>query len=166
MQAKKNMVSGKVFEAHEEVIRQQRSMESKEQQIQQLQSALEHERHLRQEQLQELEQLRQQLHDRTEGVNSAAKQRSLMPQLPIQQMLAAQAAEAEASPAHSSRSRSRAVTTGGVDESGYTGSPASISRIPARTRVDMTPARDQDGGLVSLCSRGICGHLDPVWCHV
>lgn len=164
MQAKKNMVSGKVFEAHEEVIRQQRSMESKEQQIQQLQSALEHERHLRQEQLQELEQLRQQLHDRTEGVNSTAKQRSLMPQLPIQQMLAAQAAGAEASPAHSSRSR--AVTTGGVDESGYTGSPASISRIPARTRVDMTPARDQDGALVSLCSRGICGHLDPVWCHV
>lgn len=141
-----------MFEAHEEVQKQQRSMENKEQQVQQLQAVLHHERQMREQQQQELDRLRQQLYERqADAPNSAAaaKHRSSMPQLPLQQMLAAQAAEAEAAAAMpSSRNRSRASTTGGAEEAGYSGSPASISRTMGRQRVDMTPPRDQDESLM------------------
>ncbi|WIA16158.1 hypothetical protein OEZ85_012873 [Tetradesmus obliquus] len=111
-QAKKNVVSGKVFEAHEEVLKHQRTMESKEQQLQQLQAALhqrdqQHARELLQRD-QENEQLRRLLEEARSGAGgspatvhapaaaaAAAKQRTRL-QLPIQQMLAQQAAEAEA----------------------------------------------------------------------
>jgi hypothetical protein len=103
LQAKKNVVSGKVFEAHEEVLKHQRTMESKEQQLQQLQATM-HQREQQHER--EIEQLRRQLEEaRAAAGNSpaavpapaaaAAKQRTRL-QLPIQQMLAQQAAEAEA----------------------------------------------------------------------
>lgn len=136
-----------MFEAHEEMLKQQRFMESKEQQIQQLQAARAQDRQL-------IEQLQQQLLERGEvpALITSTKLRSQALQLPIQQMLAAQAAESAAATLAaalpSSRGRSRIGTARGAEDPSYNGSPAGASRPAGWQRVDMTPTRDQDESLM------------------
>jgi hypothetical protein len=102
-QAKKNVVSGKVFEAHEEVVRQQKDMQTKEQQLSQLQAALQHHQSREAALEAEVQRLRQQLESKAaagapDTGSLTARQRSQL-QLPLQQMLAAQQQQQQAAAA-------------------------------------------------------------------
>lgn len=198
LQAKKNVVSGKVFEAHEEALKHQRSIESKEQQLQQLQANLQQERRQRcqlqselEQRSQEVERLRHQLEEARAGGTVAAAPAAAVAgtkppraqlQLPIQQMLAAQqaqaeaAAEAEAAAAEAAADapepaaeRSRETSCSGTTLSirtsvagraaagavlEFTGSPAH-GRPQIQGKVDRTPTRDQDM-LAPLAVGGKC----------
>lgn len=160
-------MNGKAFEAHEEALKYQRMAEQATQQAQQaqadrhqLQLAVDQIQLAYDQQAQLVELLQQQIQSSGQVPATlpaaSSKQRSLMPQLPIQQMLAAQAAEAEATAAPPaatlSRSRSRGLISINAEQVGLGGSPASNSRASGRPRVDMTPTRDQDESLmVSEC---------------
>eukprot|EP00775_Hariotina_reticulata_P005972 gene5972-6211_t len=168
-QAKKNVVSGQVFEAHEQVLKQQRSMESKDQQVQQLQAALQHKDAENQGLQQAIAQLRQQLETETSAaagealpavsgpapVLTVAKERAKF-HLPIQEMLAAQASgfksprssglsSRDAAPSSlSARRLSAGAAPALLSEQpglGQPGSPASIGKM-SKT-LDRTPSRDQ-----------------------
>lgn len=135
-----------MFEAHEEVLKQQRSVERQEAALQQLQGALQASRAEAQALASENAQLRQQLEAAAAAAVVSAKQATRPQlQLPIQQMLAAQAAAAAAgscgSPAASARGGRQSLD----GSYGGGGSPASAgSKIPRAQ--DRTPPRDQDGG--------------------
>jgi chromosome segregation ATPase len=163
LQAKKNVVSGKVFEAHEEICKTQKTVEAKEQQLQQLQAAVQHHQSQEVSLRAELEQLRQQYqHLQQQQQQQAGRgtisdpgvpQRGQL-QLPIQQMLAQQQQQQQQHQAAIAALSNR----GGLSES-LNGSPmaAAGSSSPfahgggdspaskiGRMRIDRTPPRDQD----------------------
>lgn len=161
LQAKKNVVSGKVFEAHEEISKTQKTVEAKEQQLQQLQAAVQHHQSQEVSLRAELEHLRQQYQHLQQQQQQAGRgtisdpgvpQRSQL-QLPIQQMLAQQQQQQQQHQAAMAALSSR----GGLSESlngspmaaagsspfAHGGGDSPASKI-GRMRIDKTPPRDQD----------------------
>lgn len=188
-QAKKNVVSGKVFEAHEEISKTQKTIESKEQQLQQLQAIVEHHRHQEALVRAENEQLRQQLQQlqqqqQQSGRSSDAGVSRSQLQLPIQQMLAQQQQQQQQHQAAIAALSSRGGLTGRESFSGspmaaagssspFTASGADSPRGSkiGRMRVDKTPPRDQDEFSLAVgscsCARrltqGAPGSCLPAW---
>jgi len=175
LQAKKNVVSGKVFEAHEEMIKTQKTVETQEQQLQQLQAAVRHHQAQEAAYKAEIEQLRQQLQAARSSAPDAGASQSSRLQLPIQQMLAQQQQQqlhqaamaalssrgglsesVSGSPMAAAGNNSPFAAAGGAD------SPA--SKI-GRMRFDRTPPRDQDelSLAVSAPSNIVQPWQDPSW---
>lgn len=171
-QAKKNVVSGKVFEAHEEINKTQETLRSKDQQIQQLTAVAEHQHSEIEHQRGEIEALRAQL-QQAQAQHQPAQQQQHRPtaagrlsdadtplraqlQLPLQQMLAQQQQQQQhqaAVAALSSRGAglSESTVNGSPMAAGGGGSPFTVGATDSpqtskigRMRIDKTPPRDQD----------------------
>lgn len=163
-----------MFEAHEEVVKNQKAIESKEQQLAQLQLAVEHHRNQEERVRAENEQLRQQLqqlqlqqqqqHAANPATTDTVTPRRGSLQLPIQQMLAAQQQQQQQQ-AHQQHQAAMAALSsrGGRSESvggspmaaaggssafasgtGGADSPRTGGSKIGRRHVDRTPPRDQD----------------------
>jgi regulator of replication initiation timing len=184
LQAKKNVVSGKVFEAHEEINKTQETLRGKDQQIQQLTAVAEHLRgenealraQLQQAQAQaQLQPPQQQQHQPTAAgrLSDAGTPLRAQLQLPLQQMLAQQQQQQQ----HQAAVAALSSRGGGLSEATVNGSPMAAggggspftggvgatdspqtSKI-GRMRIDKTPPRDQDDQF-SLAVR-VSGSLRP-----
>lgn len=160
LQAKKNVVSGKVFEAHEEISKTQETLRGKDQQIQQLQAVAEHQRgeieqlKAQLQQAQAQQQLQQQQHPSGRLSDAGTPLRAQL-QLPLQQMLAQQQQQHQAAVAAlSSRggglsesvngSPMAAAGGGSPFTAGTQGATDSSASKIGRMRIDKTPPRDQD----------------------
>lgn len=159
LQAKKNVVSGKVFEAHEEISKTQETLRDKDQQIQQLQAVAEHQRgeieqlkaQLQQAQAQQQLQQQQQPSGRLSDAGTPLRAQL---QLPLQQMLAQQQQQHQAAVAalssrggglsESVNGSPMAAAGGGSPFTGGTGATDSSASKIGRMRIDKTPPRDQD----------------------